>query len=253
MIDQKVLASINLHAVLRNIEDLVRLCPEASQFLPDKSLAIRFSVPGLDKLVLNFSDTTCQALRGDDVPYNMNLRFSNPEHLNLMVEGKKNPLPTKGFTHIGFLKNQFTALAELLTDYLKPDPERLKTDLEFNHKSTELTAYTAFYALSEIGNIDVIGKLNAGRIEDGVINVEVKDGPSLHIIKEKDHLTTVKGKHVNARAFMYFDSVETAGGILTGALDSYAAIGSGKLAFRGRIPMIDNLNKLLTQVSAYLA
>lgn len=136
---------------------------------------------------------------------------------------------------------------------MKPDPQRLKEDETFRHKSTELTAYTAFYALSEVGNIDPIGQLNAGRIEDGVINVEVKGGPALHIIKEKGRLTTAKGKHVNARAFMFFDSLETAGGILTGTLDSYAAIGSGKLAFRGRIPMIDNLNKLLNQVSAYLA
>lgn len=253
MIDQKVLASINLHAVLRNIEDLIRLSPEAAKLLPEKALAIRFSVPDIDKLVLEFSEKGCRALRGDDVPYDMHLRFTNAEHLNLMIEGEKNPIPTKGFMHIGFLKNDFIELADLLTVYLKPDLDRLRTDPAFNHKSTELTAYTAFYALSEIGNIDKIGQLNANRIEDGVINIEVKDGPALHIIKENGRLTTVKDKHVNARAFMFFDSLETAGGILMGTLDSYAAIGSGQLSFRGRIPMIDNLNKLLSQVSAYLA
>lgn len=253
MKNEKVLASINLHAVLRNIEDLIRLCPEASKYLPDKSLAIRFSVPDIDKLVLEFADGKCRAHRGEDAPYNMNLRFSDAEHLNLMIEGKKNPLPTKGFTRIGFLKNEFTDLADLLTAYLKPDPKRLQEDETFRHKSTELTAYTAFYALSEVGNVDPIGRLNAGRIEDGAINVEIKNGPASHVIKEKGRLTTAKGKHVNAKAFMFFDNLETAGGILTGTLDSYAAIGSGQLAFRGRIPMIDNLNKLLSQVSAYLA
>lgn len=76
MIDQKVLASINLHAVLRNIEDLIRLSPEAAKHLPEKPLAIRFSVPEIDKLVLEFSEKGCRALRGDDVPYNMHLRFT---------------------------------------------------------------------------------------------------------------------------------------------------------------------------------
>lgn len=108
MINQKVLASINLHAVLRNIEDLIRLSPETLKLLPDKRLAIRFSVPGIDKLVLEFSEKDCRAMRGDDVPYNMNLRFRDAEHLNLMIEGKKNPIPTKGFLRIGFLKNEFT-------------------------------------------------------------------------------------------------------------------------------------------------
>lgn len=251
MTKDSVLAAINLQGILRNMEDLCQMDEDASKLVQGKDVSIRFSVPHMDKLVLRFADGKCTALRNGE-KYDMNLHFSSAENLNLMMDGKKNPLPTKGFGHIGFLKNNFTGLADILTAYLRPDEKMLNSDSDFRDKSTILTAYTAFFALSEIGNFDPIGKLNAGRIEDGVISIEVKDSVSVHIIAKDGHLTTVKGSHPHPKAVMCFDSIQTAGGILRGELDSYACIGSGKLKLKGRIPMLDNLNKLLSLVSTYL-
>lgn len=251
MTEEKVLAAINLHGVLRNMEDLCLLDEEASRLAAGANVAVRFSVPEVDKLVLSFGEGGCKAERNGS-SYNMNLLFFSVENFNLMMEGKKNPLPTKGFRHINFLKNNFTSLGDILTAYLRPDPKRLEEDKEFCDKSTVLTAYTAFFALAEIGNYDPVGRLNAGRIEDGIISIEVKDSISVHIIVKGGRLTTVKGKHPQPKAVMFFDSIETAGGILRGELDSYACIGNGKLKLKGRIPMLDNLNKLLTLVAAYL-
>lgn len=253
MIDNVVLASINLHAVLRNIEDLSMLDPAVRGILAADDLSIRFAVPGLDKLVLGFAKGICTAKRGDTIPYTMNLHFSGPDHFNQMIAGTKNPLPTKGFRHIGFLKEAFTKTAEILTAYLRPDPARLRTDAEFRRISTILTAYTAFYALSEVANLDRLGRMNAARIEDGDINVEIAGGCSIYVRKQDGRLSTHKGQSDLARAFMHFDSVDTACGILTGQLDSFACIGQGRLSFRGRIPMIENLNRLLSQVQQYLA
>jgi hypothetical protein len=67
------------------------------------------------------------------------------------------------------------------------------------------------------------------------------------------HLAVSKGADPHARARMLFDSTETAGRILTGELDSYAAIGDGRLAVSGYIPLLDHMNKLLAIVARYLA
>lgn len=170
-----------------------------------------------------------------------------------MVEGVKNPLPTKGFRHIGFLKDTFTFLAGRLESYLKPDHEKAATDAEYLKTSTILTAYAALFAVPEIARYDETGRKVAGKIEDGIINVTVGDDFGLHLVAEKGLLRTVKGKSANARAAMMFDSFETAFGVLNGTLDSYTCIGLGQLAIRGRIPMIDNFNRLLGMVPHYLS
>lgn len=252
MIDEKVKAAINLHAVLRNMEDLCECDAVSQDLIKDQQLTIRFSVPGLKSLYLLFSRGKCKAISTDVGPYNMNLRFFNPSHLNQMMEGLKNPLPTKGFRHIGFLKNTFTALANRLSFYLQPTEETLSVQ-KLLDDSTILTAYTAFFALSEIANHDPIGKVIASHMENGVINIEVQDSVGVHLIIRDGTMTTKKGLHPSPKAVMWFSSLAVAGGILRGELDSFACIGRGELAISGRVPLIDNLNKLLGLVAVYLA
>lgn len=170
-----------------------------------------------------------------------------------MVEGEKNPLPTKGFRHIAFLKDTFTFLAGQLESYLKPDRGKIANDVEFMKKSTILTAYAALYAVPEIARYDEMGRKVARKIEDGILNITVGDDFGLHLIAERGRLRTAKGRNSNARAAMMFDTFETAFGLLNGELDSYTCIGMGNLAIHGRIPMVDNFNRLLGMVPRYLS
>lgn len=133
-----------------------------------------------------------------------------------------------------------------------PDPELLKTDRKFSNDSTVLTAYTAFFALSQIANYDHLGKVNAARVPTGKVLVEVENGPSITMDIFNGKFTTSKGKPNKFNAKMYFDSIETAQGILSGSLDTYAAMGSGMMSISGNIPMIDNINKVLELVPIYL-
>jgi len=248
---EKVKACINLHAVLRNLEDLCDLDPIARDIIQGKRLALKFSVVGMPKAVITIADGKCRAEKTAGGKCSMNLYFDSPKHLNLMMEGRKNPIPTKGFRHLKFLTQDFTRLAERLSHYLLPTPQLLE-DQEYVRINTILTAYTAFFAIPEIAEHDALGRLNASRIADGVINVEVVDGPAVNITALGGRLITKKGRADRARAFMAFDSIETASGILNGNLDSYSCIGSGSLSIRGYVPMIDNLNKILAQVPWYL-
>jgi hypothetical protein len=168
-----------------------------------------------------------------------------------MIDGKANPIPIKGLTKISFLTGTFTELTKQLEYFLRPDKSLLK-DEQFKKIHTELMLYTAAFALTQFGNIDPIGKSIAKSIPDGVIAMEVKQGPAIEIQIEKGHISTKKGNAKSPRARMDFSNMDAAFDLLSGQVDSYTCIASERLALTGFIPMLDNTDKLLFHISAYL-
>lgn len=250
MKDALTMANINLYAVLRNLEDLCELDKEMQAIIRDKEMSIQFIVKNGPQALLEFKDGRCRFTRGKG-RNNLKLFFTSPQHFNDMIQGTRIPIPLKGISKLGFLKNEFVQLTDRLTHYLTPT-DTLLEDTNYHYINTVFTAYTALFALAEIGNTDRIGKLNAKRIPDGVIQVKIKDGPAVNITADQGNLSAVKGEVESPRAWMIFDSVETANDMLNGRLDSYTCISSGKLMMKGFIPMLDNTDKLLGQVSGYL-
>ena len=250
MKDQLTMSCINLYAILQNMEELAEMDRMASLLIKDVSIAIQFTVKRGPSALLSFENGRCK-LQKDKGRSDISLYFTSPEHLNKMFDGKANPIPLKGLTKISFLKNEFMKLTDRLTYYLKPTDALLK-DPEYLKINTILTANTAFFALAEIGNNDRIGKLNAGRIPDGDINVSILGGPSLHLTARKGCLEAAKGASKAPRAIMNFANMEVANGMLNGKIDTYTCIASGAIEMKGFIPMLDSMNKLLTQVPEYL-
>jgi hypothetical protein len=251
LLDDLTRGCINLHAILRNLEDLCDLDPDARGIIMNKNLSILFAAKSIPPALLVFAKGKCKMTRGTG-HHDIKLFFKSPQHFNRMIDGLASPIPLKGFTKISFLTGEFSKLAERLAYFLKPTPQLLE-DERYSEINTILTAYTAFYALAEIGNNDPIGKLNAARIADGTVGIRVLNGgPEISLIAKGGKLEIKKGIEPEARAFMTFDSLDTASGILNGGLDSYACIGNGSLEIKGYIPMVDNMNKLLAQVAAYL-
>lgn len=249
---QKVKAAVYLHAVLRNIEQLCELDSRARSIVANSDTSVDFHIPGIQPLTLIFDHGSCTATTEPKTKPTISLVFASSKHFNGMIDGKANPIPIKGFTHIKFLTDEFMQITDRLTEFLRPTPEALK-DPEFSRISTILTANVAFSALGPIARYDDHGKKNAGRIPDGNILVHVEDGPELTIHAEGGALNLSQGRIRPISALMSFDSIETAQGILSGELDSFACLGKSRLKIRGRIAMIDNLNKLLGQVQTYLA
>ncbi len=250
MVDQLVKANINLHAVLRNLEDLCELDSEMNEMIKDKDIAIQFIVKNGPRAHVSFSNGQVSYSRGNKRS-DIKLYFRSPKHLNDMFDDKANPIPLKGFLKIKFLTNQFTKLTDQLAYYLKPTDKLLENPYYFK-MNAYLTAYTAFHALAEIGNHDRIGKLNASRIPDGIIFVEVMNGPAVQLSVDHGVLTVSKQTTKTPRASMVFKNLEVASGILNGQLDTYTCLGSGDFEVRGYLPMIDNMNKLLIQVPNFL-
>lgn len=250
MKDALTMANINLYAILRNLEDLCEIDEEVKSLIQDKDISMQFIIRGGPQALIKFKNGKCTFTRGRG-KNNVKLYFTSPEHFNQMILGNKNPIPLKGLTKMKFLTNEFVKMTDKLTYYLTPN-ETLLEDPTYFKRNTILTFYTALFALVEIGNNDKIGKLNASRIPDGQIQVLVNEGPSINLTVQKGNLNGKKGHVDRPRAFMIFNSIQTANDMLNGKVDSYTCISSGNLQMKGFIPMLDNTDKLLGQVSYYL-
>lgn len=252
MSDNLTKAYINVFAILRNLEDLCEMDEESGLLIKDKNVAIQFIVKNGPRALVIFKEGKC-TVRSGEGRCDIRLYFRSPEHLNKMFEGTANPIPLKGFTKLGFLKNEFTKLTEHLAFYLKPTDELLANPRYFKI-NTYLTIYTAIFALAQIGNYDKAGILNAARIPDGIVSISVLNGgPSVHIKAASGRLEAAKGPGQPARAYMNLSSMIVANSIFNGKLDAYTAIGAGDFEVKGFIPMLDNINKILFQIPAYVA
>ena len=109
------------------------------------------------------------------------------------------------------------------------------------------------FALAAIANNDPLGRIAAAAIPDGTIAMEIDGGPAVEITAREGRLVTRSRKSEDPRAYMIFDSYDTARGLFDGTLESMSALAAGKIRMGGFIPMIDNLNRILGRVAVYLA
>jgi hypothetical protein len=252
MIDQKTLAYINLYGVLGTLENLCELAPEAKSILTNKKpISIGFEVKDGPSATITFKNGKCRMEQGC-AKCDVKLPFSSCEKFNGLIDGTVTPIPSKGFTKIGFLLNNFTKLTDILTKYLRASEEDLKDEV-FHEKSTKLMFYLITVALSQIGNNDEIGKYSASFIPDGIVEVSIKDSVSATIRVKDNHMVTIKQKPQAYRSKMEFGSIKIARDLFDGNINAIAAIGDGSVTMSGLIVMIDNVNRILDRVALYLA
>ena len=252
MTDAKTLAYINLYAVLGSLENLCALDEDARALLANKKpITIGIEVKDGPAATITFKNGRCRMEDGIG-PCDVKLPFSSCEKFNGLIDGTVTPIPSKGFKHIGFLLKEFTPLTDLLSKYMRPDPEDLKDEKFFNI-STSLMFYTIAVAIAQIGNNDEIGKFSADHMVDGDILMSIKDGPQATIRVRNHRLITVKQGTDKPRALMEFDNIKLARDLFDGKVNSVACVGEGKIRMGGMISMVDNMNRILDLVGLYLA
>ena len=252
MTDAKTLAYINLYAVLGSLENLCALDEDARALLTNKKpITIGIEVKDGPAATITFKNGRCRMEDGIG-PCDVKLPFSSCEKFNGLIDGTVTPIPSKGFKHIGFLLKEFTPLTDLLSKYMRPDPEDLKDEKFFNI-STSLMFYTIAVAIAQIGNNDEIGKFSADHMVDGDILMSIKDGPQATIRVRNHRLVTVKQGTDKPRALMEFDNIKLARDLFDGKVNSVACVGEGKIRMGGMISMVDNMNRILDLVGLYLA
>ncbi|MDR3234525.1 MAG: hypothetical protein LBT46_12845 [Planctomycetaceae bacterium] len=247
-------AGINLHCILRNIEELCRLDEKAAEAVQGRNVSLQFAVKGCDPVTLIFQNGICRYSRLRNERYSLRLYFSSPEKFNRLMNGEK---VTPSFNVFGlfyarFLLKNFAVLTERLEYYLKPKDELLLNDRHFFSVSTTLTAYVAFQALAEVGNSDPAGKVIVAGMSSGTVCAEIGDGPSISLRCESGHLTVTTSKSESPNAVLVFKDMQAAGDILRGKIDTHAAMAQGIFSVWGKIPMVEAVNHLFYQVKRYL-
>lgn len=251
LMDSKTLAYINMYAILGTLENLCEIVPEASELLQgQKPISVGLEVKGGPSATLYFKNGKCRMEQGVD-KCDVKLPFSSCEKFNGLIDGTVTPIPSKGFTHIGFLLKKFIALTDILTKYMRASEEDLQ-DPVFFERSTTLMLYTIGVAIAQIGNNDEIGKFSAKAIEDGSVYIGIKNGPAVELVCKDHRLITLKKAPSTYRSAMIFESIETARALFDGKVNALACIGTGKIEMHGLVSMLDNVNRILDRVALYI-
>ena len=249
--DQRTLAFINLYAVLGTLPELCRLSPQAQAYIRNQNVRLGIAVKGGPAATLVFENSTCRLEPGAD---NCTIKrpFSSPEKFNGMIDGTVTPIPTKGFTKIGFLTGNFIKLTDLLTRYLRASEEDLANE-QFFETSTRLMFHLIVEAIAQIGNEDPVGQASASYIVDGKIQLSIKGGPCAHIAAENHKLTAVQQPCEDSLSLMEFADMKLARALFDGKVNAVACVGTGQVRLEGMISQLDNVNRILDRVALYLA
>lgn len=251
MKDTRALAYCNMFAIFGAIPTLLELDDRARKLVNGKNISIGFNVKNGPKGTIFFKDGKAevkQGLKGSKI----RLYFSSCEKFNDLIDGKGTPIPTKGFLKLGFLLKNFTKLTDVLSEYLRPTPEKLD-DKDFHKKSTTLMLHVIAGAISALGNNDKVSMFSASNMVDGDVHLSIGNEVTVGV-RVKDHrlstLHTVEGEPFS---YMTFDSFETARDLFDGKINSLVAVGLGNVRIGGMISQVDNLNRILDRVAIYLA
>ena len=249
--DQRTLAFINLYAVLGTLPELCRLSPQAQAYIRNQNVRLGIAVKGGPAATLVFENSTCRLEEGAD-NCTIKLPFSSPKKFNGMIDGTVTPIPTKGFTKIGFLTGNFIKLTDLLTRYLRASEEDLANE-QFFETSTRLMFHLIVEAIAQIGNEDPVGQASASYIVDGKIRLSIKGGPCAHIAAENHKLTAVQQPCEDSLSLMEFADMKLARALFDGKVNAVACVGTGQVRLEGMISQLDNVNRILDRVALYLA
>ncbi len=250
---EAVRARLNLHAVLPNLEDVVRFDAEMAALVERARITIQFSVRGGPTAFVRFADGACTVGRGPGAGAKVNLWFTSPAHLNKMFDGKANPIPLWGFHKLGFLTKQFTQLTDRMAHYLKPTDELLQ-DPAYLALNTRLTLNTAAFAVPDLLAYDPEAMKFRHTFTSGSIALKVlPDGPSVGLLLGPDEIRAVKGDVENPSALIAMRSLEIANAFLNGKMDTFAAVAKGDVEIWGQLPKVDELALVLDRIPKYLS
>lgn len=251
--DPRVLAEVNLHAVLGSLPRLADLSDEAHTILSalDRPVALTLQVVGGGTTRLVFSArgvTSDPEATGSPA----RLLFTSPAHLNAVIAGTAQPLPLAGPRGLRFLTSVFAPLTELLARVLQPAGGVLPGQSRAV-TGRKLLLHVAVRAIVVIGDEDRAGRYSAAQMPDGDVQIAVGDELTYRLRVRDHRLTLVAPAPTPPRAELVFADLETAGDVLAGRESALACVGDGRITLRGYIPLVDNVSRILERVGQYLS
>lgn len=251
MTDARTLSYINLYAIFGSIPALCKYDAQAKKLANVKKISIGFSVKNGPCATLTFDRGECTWSQGCD-GCDIKIPFSSPEKFNAMIDGTGTPIPTKGFTKLGFLLKNFIGITDILTKYLRATEEDLKNK-EFFEISTRLMFSVIAGAIAQIANNDKVGKSSASYITDGTVMLSMGECDFARIDAKNHILSSKMEKPEKYTSYMIFESLELARALFDGKVNAVACVGKGQIRIGGMISQVDNVNRILDRVAMYLA
>lgn len=253
MKEAKAMAYVNMYGVLATLENLCEVDDEAKQICASlkKPVSLCFDVSNGPCCTFHFSKDGCSMSEGS-YGCTCKMNFSSPEKFNALIDDSKPGLPVKNAPQVlAFLLGPFTKLTDRLTKLLMPSEEDLK-NRAFFEESTYLTFYTIAGAISALANSDSISTQSALYTVDGDVQMGITDVCYATIRVRNHHFETIKEKPDTPRAIMEFNTIDLAYGLFTGTASTMAELCAGNIYMAGMISMVDNMNRILDRVAAYL-
>ncbi len=248
-----VRARLNLGAVLKNLEFAGAVDAEAAAITASWNISVQFTILRGPAAWVEYSNGTCRQDTGQHPNPDVRLLFVSPAHLNKMFAGSGMPIPAKGFSRLGFLKNDFPKITDRLEAILKPKTDPM-ADEALLAANTTLTLCTAAHAVRELAASDPVCAAIAAGTPAGTLQMRVlPDGPAAWVTFGPGGVTSGMGTVDRPDAKMLFRDMRTAHEVLSGKCDGFTAIGRGGVEVWGMLPLVDNASLIMDRVERYLA
>ena len=250
--DSLIKAHLYLHAVLPQLEEVVRVDAAAQAVVAGWRSSIALRVAGGPAVRLEVAEGRLRAVRrGRGLP-SLGLLLASPAAAVRMFEaGGATPLPWMG----GWRLRLVAGLRELsgrLQYYLKADRARLETDGAFA-PAVLIRLAVLVYAIAVLSECWEEGRhIAAGGAADGVIAIGVAGGDPLQLSSAGGRLTAARAAGRRANVGVEFADPAAAYGILSGSADLWTAIGTGEVRLRGHLLLLDPILQLMARVGDFL-
>ena len=250
--DNQIKAHLYLHAVLPQLEEVVRVDAAAQAVVAGWRSSIAMQVAGGPGVRLEVADGRLRAVRrGRGLP-SLGLLLPGPAAAVRMFEaGGARPLPWMGGWRLRLIGGLRT-LSGRLQYYLKADRERLETDGAFA-AAVLIRLAVLVYAIAVLAECLPGGvRVGAGGAAERAVLIGVAGANPLQLHCRDGRITASRSPDRRANVAVEFADAVAAHGILSGADDLWTAIGTGAVRLRGHLLLLDPILQLMTRVGNYL-
>ncbi len=251
------LARLHLHAVLPALEDLPILSPEAHAIAQKWNFSLRLQVAGRggpSATLVSPGDGRLLVHPQSAEPVKLVLTFLTADQLNRTFLDQKTlpPLPTGGFWRVLGV-TPFTRLAKLLNTALQPAPGALD-DPAYRERHLRLLFRVLLGAVPVVAAGDGVSRHTLSHTPEGLAEIRVPAFGQVGWVRwAGGRVTSAPGPAPDAPdATITFTDRETTDAALLGRLDPNAAVGLGKVAIAGLVPLADGLSVVMDRVEGYL-